>query len=190
MPGYDFPLPASPPRHYRFSGGSGPVSVGGMFFRPRPRRAARVVILDPQGAVFLFRYDAEGVGVHWTTPGGGLEGRESHREAAVRELREETGWTDLTPGPLLLTWEHDYFRNGKRRRQHEHLFLAHSPRRDPVGDLTAAHAADGILAWRWWSPADLRSPAEPVWPPQLPALLADPPDEPVHLGLVPVGPQL
>lgn len=38
-----------------------------------PRRAARIAVLDPQGAIFLFRYDNEEVGVHWAMPGGGLE---------------------------------------------------------------------------------------------------------------------
>ncbi|MFD3354118.1 hypothetical protein ACFWV4_09660 [Streptomyces fradiae] len=38
-----------------------------------PRKAARVAVLDADGAVFLFRYDDEEVGVHWAMPGGGLE---------------------------------------------------------------------------------------------------------------------
>ncbi|MFD4950095.1 MULTISPECIES: hypothetical protein [unclassified Streptomyces] len=74
-------------------------------------------------------------------------------------------------------------------RQHEHVFLAHGPRRDPVGDLAAAHAADKILRWRWWSPEELSGDTEPLWPPQLPELLADvrgrgAPVRPVDLGYV------
>jgi hypothetical protein len=26
------------------------------------------------------------------------------------------------------------------------------------------HASDGIAAWRWWTLAELDSPAEAVWP--------------------------
>jgi ADP-ribose pyrophosphatase YjhB (NUDIX family)/ribosomal protein S18 acetylase RimI-like enzyme len=133
-----------------------------------PRRAARVAVLDPDGSVFLFRYDNEEVGVHWAMPGGGLEEGESPREGALRELREETGWDDLTPGPLLCTWEHDFTRAGVPVRQHEHIYVARGPRREPVGDhLRAAHAEDGILNWRWWTPSELARSPEALWPPDL-----------------------
>ncbi|OKK05856.1 NUDIX hydrolase [Streptomyces sp. CB03234] len=133
-----------------------------------PRPAARVAVLDPDGAVFLFRYDNEEVGVHWALPGGGLEPGESPREGALRELREETGWCDVEPGPLLCTWEHDFTRAGVPVRQHEYIYLAHGPRRDPADEAAAARAADTILTWRWWTPHDLAAPdAEPVWPPRL-----------------------
>ncbi|MGA5699994.1 NUDIX hydrolase [Peterkaempfera bronchialis] len=154
-----------------------------------PRRAARVAVLDPAGAIFMFRYDNEEVGVHWAMPGGGLEPGESPRQGAARELREETGWTDIAPGPVWFSWEHDYTRAGVPVRQYEQVFLAQGPRRDPVGDLAAAHAEDGILRGRWWTPADLAGDTEPLWPPQLPALLArlrdeGPPSAPVDLGHV------
>ncbi|MFF4699562.1 NUDIX hydrolase [Streptomyces chattanoogensis] len=153
-----------------------------------PRQAARVAVLDPDGAIFLFRYDNEEVGVHWALPGGGLAPGETPREGALRELREETGWTDLEPGPLLCTWEHD-FTTDVAVRQHEHIYLAHGPRREVADGVTAAHAEDKILHGRWWTPAELAAATEPLWPPQLPALLAAVPEgggpAPVDLGFVP-----
>ena len=60
------------------------------------RRAARVVLLDPQNRVLLMRYDdGPPNGPHWATPGGGLEPGETYPQAALRELAEETGWTDI-----------------------------------------------------------------------------------------------
>ncbi|WP_328872215.1 bifunctional GNAT family N-acetyltransferase/NUDIX hydrolase [Streptomyces sp. NBC_00287] len=139
-----------------------------------PRRAARVAVLDPDGAVFLFRYDNTEVGVHWALPGGGLEGGETPREGALREMGEETGWTDLEAGPLLCTWEHDFTRMDIPVRQHEHIYVTRGPRREPAGpQLAAAHAQDGILTWHWWTREELTAAPEPIWPPDLARLLTE-----------------
>lgn len=155
-----------------------------------PRQAARVAVLDPAGAVFMFRYDNPEVGVHWAMPGGGIDPGETPEQAALRELREETGWTDLDLGPVLCRWEHDFTRVDVPVRQYEHIFLAYGPHRDLQGDVAAAHAADRIQHGRWWPPAELAATTEALWPPQLPALLAaveatGAPATPVDLGFVP-----
>jgi len=132
----------------------------------------RVAIFDPDGWIFMLRYDNEEVGIHWAMPGGGIDPGESLIDAARREVAEETGWRDVEIGEELWTWEHDFTRGGIQVRQSERILLGHSPRRDPSGDLTVAHAADGILAWRWWSPREVTVADEPLWPTNLAALLA------------------
>ena len=45
---------------------------------PRIRLAGRVIVLDPDDRVLLFRYeDGPPNGRHWCTPGGGLNDGES-----------------------------------------------------------------------------------------------------------------
>lgn len=49
---------------------------------------AHTVVYRPSGQLLLVRH--EGVGL-WVLPGGGIEGDERFREAAIRELDEEAG---------------------------------------------------------------------------------------------------
>jgi ADP-ribose pyrophosphatase YjhB (NUDIX family) len=137
------------------------------------RRAGRVILLDPGDRVLLMRYDdSPPNGRHWTTPGGGLNDGEDYAAAAVRELAEETGWSDVV---LLrevhqrsLIMEYD----GRLVRQHERHYLARTsqPLRR-LGDVAQMHALDGIAGWRWWTLAELESTAEVVWPAELPDLI-------------------
>jgi 8-oxo-dGTP pyrophosphatase MutT (NUDIX family) len=155
-----------------------------------PRLAARIAVLDPDGAIFLQLHTDVEIGLHWVMPGGGLDDGEDELAGALREVVEETGWTDIVPGPALWRWEHDYTREGVPTRQSEVIFQGAGPRRDPIGDLTASYTLDGIMTCRWWTPAELEDCREILWPPQLVALLADlradgPPPAPIDLGYVP-----
>lgn len=55
----------------------------------RVRLAGRVIVLDPDDRILLFRYDDPPPnGRHWGTPGGGLDDGETYTAAARRELAE------------------------------------------------------------------------------------------------------
>jgi ADP-ribose pyrophosphatase YjhB (NUDIX family) len=137
------------------------------------RRAARIILLDPDDRVLLMRYDQPPPnGRHWATPGGGAEEGEDYLAAALRELAEETGWTDIVPTREVLRRNFDMDYAGRMVHQEERLYLARTtqPMR-AVGDVSTMHAADGIAAWRWWTLAELDSTGEQVWPPGLTALI-------------------
>jgi ADP-ribose pyrophosphatase YjhB (NUDIX family) len=139
----------------------------------RLRRAGRVIVLDPDDRVLLFRYDDRPPnGRHWCTPGGGLNDGEDYAVGARRELAEETGWTDVVVGGEVhertLTMEYE----DAIVRQHERFFLARVKTvRRGLGEVAAMHTADGIAAWRWWTLAEMDSSAEAIWPSELADLI-------------------
>ena len=93
--------------------------------RLRLRRAGRVIVLDLDGRVLLFRYDdGPPNGRHWCTPGGGLDDGEDYAAGARRELAEETGWTDVVLGDEVYQWMRTMEYADAIVRQHERLFLA------------------------------------------------------------------
>lgn len=61
----------------------------------RRRPSSRLLVIDPDSRVLLFRfvhdYGPLAGQTYWATPGGGVEEGESFADAARRELFEETG---------------------------------------------------------------------------------------------------
>jgi ADP-ribose pyrophosphatase YjhB (NUDIX family) len=130
------------------------------------RRAGRVILLDPGERILLMRYDDRPPnGCHWSTPGGGLNPGEDYPAAALRELAEETGWSDITLLGEVLRHSHLMYYGTRPVRQYERLYLARTdqPCRQIRG-VEAMHASDDIAGWRWWALAELDSTDEVVWP--------------------------
>lgn len=59
----------------------------------------RVVIFDENKNILMVRQEHEGRNI-WMVPGGGIEDQEDARQAAVREVKEETG-LDVSIGKLI-----------------------------------------------------------------------------------------
>jgi 8-oxo-dGTP pyrophosphatase MutT (NUDIX family) len=143
----------------------------------RERLTARILLLDPQGRILLMKgrlpSDPAAPGA-WFTVGGGVESGETLAEAALREIREETGFTDATVGPVL--WEgeqihHD--RKGRPVRVLESFMVARCAGGEPARDGWQALEREFVDDIRWWTHAELAACDEPVFPRDLASRLAD-----------------
>jgi ADP-ribose pyrophosphatase YjhB (NUDIX family) len=132
-----------------------------------------VILLDPDDRVLLMRYDDPPPnGRHWTTPGGGVEDGEEYEAAALRELAEETGWTDvaLLDEVLRRSFVMEYAGHMVHQVERQYLARTRQPRRE-ISGVEAMHASDGIAAWHWWTLAELEATREEIWPPDLAVLI-------------------
>lgn len=96
--------------------------------------------MDEELYVLLIRDPYE----KWGLPKGHIESGEGSMDAALREVSEETGLTQLVPGPSLgsIDW---YFRFENRLI---HKFCDYYLMASPQGDFTP-EVAEGITECRW-----------------------------------------
>ena len=142
---------------------------------PTPRKAGRVLVIDPAGRVLLLQgFDpAKPSSLHWVTIGGGLDDGEGTAQAAARELWEESG-IDATADELIgPVWQRttEFSFAGMRYRQDEDFYILR------VGEVQVSLAnldpleRATITSYRWWSRQELTATTEAYFPAELPELM-------------------
>ena len=105
-------------------------SAGGVVVRLLAGVWHALLIRDPYG--------------RWSLPKGHIEGGETLRETAVREVEEETGIRPERVGPQLGTIDWTFRRNGRLIHKYCTFYLMRSRIGDPV-----PQSAEGITACAW-----------------------------------------
>ncbi|WP_341719065.1 NUDIX domain-containing protein [Micromonospora sp. FIMYZ51] len=142
------------------------------------RDAVRIVLRDVADRILLFHtheITAPELGQWWELPGGGIDEGETYLEAALRELREETG-ISISPeqvGPP--TWRRtSSFRHRTRRHlQHEVVVAVPLDYKGEAIDEAGRfdYEREDYFDYRWWPIAEVVASAEQFYPRRLPQLL-------------------
>jgi 8-oxo-dGTP pyrophosphatase MutT (NUDIX family) len=142
------------------------------------RRAARLVLIDEDGRVFL-QHSRDPVDASkppwWELPGGGIDGGESSAEAARRELYEETGIDGVEMGPCVWTRHTRFTFAGWDIEQDEWIHVAWL--KGPAPSWQPAHLealeVGAFLGGRWWEVGELLASTDQTWPSRLREFVPD-----------------
>lgn len=143
------------------------------------REGARIILLDELGRVLLIQGIDPGapeLDPWWFTPGGGVDPGESQAEAAIRELREETGFVVTGElGPVVHERTAAFTFMGQAMVQHEVFYRAVLGQSVQGAQLDRSGWTElernSLTDARWWSAEELRTTSETIYPEYLADLL-------------------
>ncbi|EKT5149987.1 NUDIX hydrolase [Salmonella enterica subsp. enterica serovar Derby] len=135
----------------------------------RIRPSSRLIIISPENQVLLFFFSHENDALngkpYWATPGGGLESNESFEQAALRELREETGIIKNDVGPQVATRSFPMMLpSGETVLAEEHFFIVNVEKTDTDKSGWSNNERKVIRDQYWWTLEELQLTKETIFP--------------------------
>lgn len=136
--------------------------------RPAHRRVSRVVLLDQDDRFLLLLTTSPRLAVpvtRWITPGGGVDPDESHVDAAIRELYEETGLNIESVSDCIHSLEgQSVFNDGHVQSTYTEFFAVRTESFTPTNDNWMENEFIDITDVRWWSLGELLASNSPFSP--------------------------
>lgn len=134
----------------------------------RERPTARVLLLDRNDRILLMKgrlpSDPNAPGA-WFTIGGGIEPGEQLYAAAAREVREETGFSDVVLGDIAWCGEVTLLDRKRRPVLFKDTFIMARCHGGAVSRESWQPLENEFVDdIRWWTLDELESSAESVWP--------------------------
>lgn len=158
---------------------------------PQIRPTGRVILIDAEDRILLIRSEDPSIDepVLWLTPGGGCELGETSRQAASRELWEETGIRAPQLGPHVWRRQHAWRFGDRMIDSREDFFLLRCGANIQIAPaLLSQFEVSIICEHRWWSLAELLQARDEFFVPRQLAQLVAPllqneiPAEPLEIG--------
>jgi 8-oxo-dGTP pyrophosphatase MutT (NUDIX family) len=134
------------------------------------RLTSRVLLFDREGRVLLFLTKAPDSRdlARWLTPGGGVDPGEDHRDAAYRELFEETGLTGVDLGEPV--WAHDFdvqWDSADHDTGHAEFYTAVVDRFEPSTENWTDDERVEVYEHRWFTADELAATTDRYEPAEL-----------------------
>lgn len=126
--------------------------------------AAGGLVFNSQGAcLFIYRRG------HWDLPKGKIEKREAQDDAALREVKEECGFSNVSIRKFLTTTYHTYFERGKRILKPSHWYIMQS---EEAFEELAPQTEEDITELKWVMPDEVDAIFQKTYP-MIPELYAE-----------------